>query len=245
MKSILVAETRSELLATLEPILKHWGYRVIATRKVEQIVTFLQESEPCLLIIGEELFASPDLKLNPATLEDIKSSKLPVIALRQEGVGIVTYPPNETLDVPVDLFELFSFIQRQVEKHPRHNLRLRLKLPGMYSIESDEFILAEVLSLSTEGLFFKAPTKMKQGDSVTVVFPLLGRCKEIEVKARVLYTILPETENNYFQGFGVGFDAMPEGHKEELQRFIREHFLREISASQDGVGEFVAGQLKS
>jgi hypothetical protein len=140
---------------------------------------------------------------------------------------------------------LFAFIQRQVENHPRQNLRLRLKLPGMYSVGDDEFILADVLSLSMQGLFFKATSKLNKGDRITVVFPLFGQCKEIEVKASVLYTIQPETENNFFQAFGVGFDDIPEDHTEQLQIYIREHFLREVSASNDGVGNFTTGQLQN
>lgn len=244
MKSILVAETRSELLATLEPILKHWGYRVLSTRKAEQVMTFLQESQPCLLIIGEQLYADPSLGLSADTIKKIKNAELPVIVLRQDGAGTIELSPSETLDVPVDLFELFAFIQRHVEKHPRQNLRLRLKLPGMYSTREHEFILAEVLSLSTQGLFFKAPTKIKPGDQITVVFPLFGHCKEIEVKSIVLYTVQPESDNNFFQGFGVIFEDIRDDHKEELRKFIKEHFLKEISASQNGVGEFVADQLK-
>ena len=244
MKTILIADNRSDLLATLEPILKHWGYRVLSTRKVDQAMAFLQESEPCLLIIGESLFADPDLMLDPTTTERIKSGDLPIIALRQDGTGHAKLVPSQTIEVPVELFELFSFIQRQVENHPRQNLRLRLRLPGMYSIDDDEFILADVLSLSTQGLFFKAPTRIKKGDRVTVVFPLLGQCKEIEVRSTVLYTIQPEAENNFFQGFGVGFDDIPEEHKAQLKHYIREHFIREVSASHDGVGDFAAEQLK-
>lgn len=244
MKNILIADNRSELLATLEPILKHWGYRVLSTSKADQVVTFLRESAPCLLIIGEQLFADPSLALALKTTQRIKSADLPIIALKQDGAEIAELTPNETLEVPVELFELFTFIQSQVENHPRHNLRLRLRLPGMYSIEDDEFILAEVLSLSMHGLFFKAPTRIKKGDRVTVVFPLFGNCKEIEVKSTVLYTIQPEAANNFFQGFGVCFDDIPEDHKVHLQQFIRKHFLKEVSASRYGVGDFAEEQLK-
>lgn len=245
MKSILLADNRSDLLATLEPILKHWGYRVLSSQKAEQVTTFLHESEPCLLIIGEELFSNPNLNLTPDTIQRIKSGDLPVIALKQEGAKAAELTPTETLEVPVELFELFSFIQSQVENHPRKNLRLRLKLPGMYSLEDDVFILADVLSLSMNGLFFRASTRVKEGDRVTVVFPLLGRCKEIEVKSTVLYTIQPETDNNFSQGFGAGFDDIPEDYKEYLQEYIREHFLNEVSASHNGVGNFAKEQLKS
>lgn len=245
MKSILVADNRHDLLATLEPILKHWGYRVLSARKADQAMAFLRESSPCLLIIGEGLFNTPSLVLNAETTQRVQSGDLPVITLKQESAGLTRLACCEILEVPVELFDLYSFIQRHVEKHPRQNLRLRLKLPGMYSIEDNEFILADILNLSMHGLFFKAPTRVSAGDRVTVVFPLFGHCKEIEVKATVLYMIQPQTENNFFQGFGVGFDSLPDDHRGHLQKFIREHFLREVSACHDGVGDFAEAQLKS
>ena len=245
MKSILVADNRSDLLATLEPILKHWGYRVLSTSKAAQVKTFLLESTPCLLIIGEDLLADPALTLDQESEKKIESGALPVVALKQNGIGNAAVTPGETLDVPFELFELFTFIQKKVENHPRHNLRLRLRLPGMYSIDDDAFILAEVLNLSMCGLFFKSAARVKKGDRVTVVFPLLGHCKEIEIKSTVLYVIAPDTSNNFFQGFGVGFDDVPEDHKQQLQHYIREHFLKEVSASNDGVGNFAAEQLRS
>ncbi|NOR49904.1 MAG: hypothetical protein GQ530_02565, partial [Desulfuromonadales bacterium] len=118
MKNILIADNRSDLLATLEPILKHWGYRVLSTRKADQVMPFLRESTPCLLIIGEELFADPELALDPVTAQRIKSADLPIIALKQDTAKIAELVPSATLEVPVELFELYSFIQRQVEKHP-------------------------------------------------------------------------------------------------------------------------------
>jgi hypothetical protein len=245
MKSILVADNRSDVLATLEPILKHWGYRALSTSTACQVMTFLRESAPCLLIIGEALLADPELALDAEAMQRIGSGALPVIALKQEGSKESKLIPSESLELPLGLFELYSFIQRKVENYPRHNLRLRLHLPGMYSLANNTFILAEILNLSMHGLFFKAASRVKKGDRVTVVFPLLGQGKEIEVKATVLYVVQPETKNNFFQGFSVGFDEVPENYRQQLQKFIREHFLKEVEASRNGVGDFSAEQLKS
>lgn len=245
MKTILIADNRPDLLATLEPILKHWGYRVLSARTTEQTMAFLRESSPSLLIIGTALLSDPGLTLEKEMLQSIKSGSLPLIALKQDGAGDSPLTPDKIIEVPIGLFELFSFIQQEVESHPRRNLRLRLKLPGMYSIEEDEFILADVLNLSMQGLFFKASSRIKKDDRITVVFPLLGHCKEIEVKATVLYTIQPETENNFFQGFGVGFDDLADDQRSQLQQFIREHFLREVSSSYDGVSDFSEEQLRT
>ncbi len=99
MKSILVADNRPDLLATLEPILKHWGYRVLSARKAEQITAFLQESSPCLLIIGEALFADRGLVLSQETKQRINAGGLPVIALKQDGEEITEMTPSETLVV--------------------------------------------------------------------------------------------------------------------------------------------------
>jgi CheY-like chemotaxis protein len=245
MKNILVADNRAELLATLEPILKHWGYRVLSTRSAQQVATFLQESDPCMLVIGEGILADSDLKLDKKVIKKIENNDLPCIALRQDDAQDFAVTPNETMDVPLELFSLFSFIQRKVEKHPRQNLRLRVRLPGMYSINGGNFILADVLSLSMNGLFFKTATRLKQCDRLTVIFPLIGQGTEIEVKSTVLYSVEPELDNNYFQGFGVRFDEIPEEHSEQLQKFIKERFLKEVSSSQDGVGDFVREHLKN
>ena len=244
MKSILLADSRTDLLATIETILKHWGYRVLSTRKANQVSTFLQQSEPCLLIIGEDLLSDQALDLDKTVKTNITSGALPCLALHHDGAKASRIPVDAKLDIPLDIFELFSFIQHKVEKHPRQNLRLRLRLPGMYSLDEDYFVMADVVTLSTRGLFFKASAKVRKGDRINVVFPLLGQGKEIEVLSTVLYTIQPQAENNYFQGFGVGFDDMTESEEQQLQHYIKEHFLKEVSASNNGVSDFTEGQLK-
>ena len=244
MKNIIIADNRANLLATLEPILKHWGYRILSTSNAGEVGTYLSESNPCLLIIGEDLLADPALAIDDKVSKQVAKGTLPVVALKQESAGKPKLAPSETLSAPVDLFELFSFIQRQVENHPRQNLRLRLRLPGMYSVEDESFILADVLSLSTNGLFFKATSKVNKGDKITVVFPLLGHCKEIEVESTVLYVVQPDASNNFSQGFGVGFNDIPDQYRDQLQKYIKENFLKEVSSSNNGVGEFTEQQLK-
>lgn len=244
MKNILIADNRADLLATLEPILKHWGYRVLSTQTIDQVKTFLHESELSLLILAESFLEPLEELLDKEDRTKLGSEKLPLIALRDSESKTSKFPQDETLDVPVELFELFSFIQRQVEKHPRQNLRLRLRLPGMYSIEDDEFILADVLNLSMRGLFFKASAKVNKGDRINVVFPLFGQGKEIEVKSTVLYCIQPEAQNNYFQGFGVGFDKLTEEEEKQLHIYIKEHFLKEVSSSCNGVTDFEKAQFQ-
>jgi hypothetical protein len=236
MKCLLLADERLSLLATLEPILKHWGYRVLTATNADQVKTFLGESAPVLLIIGSHLLATPELKtLGPG---------LPVLALEHPRSGQPVARPATTLSVPVDIFALFSFIQQQVEKHPRRNLRLRLRLPGMYCTRGDDFVLADVLSLSMNGLFFRSPLKLARGTVVSAIFPLLGHGRELEVEGTVLYVIEPSPQNNYVQGFGLGFAALAPEQTVLLEHFITESFLNEVAACQPGVGEFSSSQLR-
>lgn len=244
MKRFLLADNRPELLATLEPILKHWGYRVLAATKPSQANDFLRQSHPCLLIIGSGILGSGEFQPPPELVADLKSGELPLLALEQEGAKPPTFPAVETLGVPVDILSLFSFIQHYVEKHPRHNLRLRVRIPGMYKTGGTDYILADVYSLSMRGLFFKAAAKLAEGDELSVVFPLLGHCKELEVRATVLYTVQPGTDNNYLQGFGVVFGTLSDSEKANLKTFIEERFLNEVSTCQAGVGDFCVQQVK-
>ena len=63
--------------------------------------------------------------------------------------------------------------------------------------------------------------------------------------ATVLYTIRPGNDNNYMQGFGVGFGLLSEEENAHLKKFIEERFLNEVSTAKAGVGEFCEHQLKS
>ncbi|HKL25297.1 MAG TPA: PilZ domain-containing protein [Desulfuromonadales bacterium] len=244
MKCFLLADNRAELLATLEPILKHWGYRVLAATNARQVNDFLRQSYPCLLIIGADILGSPQLNPPPEMIAELKSGNLPLLALEQEGATEPAFTSLETLSVPLDILSLFAFIQHYVEKHPRQNLRLRVRIPGMYKTGENDYILADVYSLSIRGLFFKAAAKLEKGDTLSVVFPLLGHCKELEVRATVLYTVQPGNRNNYLQGFGVVFDSLSDAEKANLKTFIEERFLNEVSTCQAGVGDFCARQLK-
>jgi CheY-like chemotaxis protein len=235
MKSLLLADDRLDLLATLEPILKHWGYRVLTATTVAQVNAFLAASNPVLLLIGSNLLNSPEL--------DLPNTPLPLLALAHPESNPAHIQPDLTLGVPIDVFALFGFIQSRVERHPRQNLRLQVRLPGMYRLKGKEFMLANVLSLSMHGLFCRSPLRLAVGDQVSAVFPLLGCGREIEVEGTVLYTIEPSVENNYLQGFAMGFDALDTEQRSLLGRFIEERLLAEVSACQTGVGAFSAARL--
>jgi len=236
MKSLLLADDRLDLLATLEPILKHWGYRVLTATTVAQVRAFLAASNPVLLLIGSNLLTSPELHL--------PHPPLPLLALDHPESPHPHMQPDMTLGVPIDIFALFSFIQSRVECHPRQNLRLQVRLPGMYRLKGKEFVLADVLSLSMHGLFCRSPLRLAAGDRVSAVFPLLGCGREIEVEGTVLYTIEPSVENNYLQGFAMGFEALNEEQASLLGRFIEERLLAEVSACQTGVGTFSSAHLR-
>jgi Tfp pilus assembly protein PilZ len=236
MKSLLLADNRLDLLATLEPILKHWGYRVLTAANVAQTQAFLASSSPVMLLIGSNLLNDPALQL--------PHPPLPLLAIEHPESGPHPSPADMTLGMPVDIFALFSFIQSRVEHHPRHNLRLRLHLPGMCRALGKEFVLADVLSLSMQGLFLRSPLRLASGDRVTAVFSLLGHSSELEVDGTVLYTVEPAPENNYAQGFGLSFADLTTEQSALLEHFIAERFLSEVSASRAGVGTFSKSHLQ-
>ena len=154
MKRLLIGDSRDELLSTLEVILRHWGYRVLVSARPAPIVELLRETSPDLLVMGARLLMQQDTPLVQAVTQHVVERKCPLIVLQEDPAITSIKVPHETLGVPLDLFSLFSLIQKHLEKHPRRNLRLDIRLPGM--ICTGEIChLAEVLSLSTNGLFVK------------------------------------------------------------------------------------------
>ena len=131
MKRLLIGDSREELLSTLEVILRHWGYRVLVSSRPAQLVELLRETSPNLLVIGARLLMEQESPLARAVRQQVGERGCPLIVLQAEQVTAPLAVPHETLGFPPDLFSLFSLIQRHLEKHPRHNLRLALHLPGM------------------------------------------------------------------------------------------------------------------
>ena len=242
MKRLLVGDLREELLSTLEIILKHWGYRVVLSSRPEQLTEFLKETSPDLLIMGSRLLADQTSSLFQAVESRLEDGTTPLIILRDREVDDSLTAPHEILEVPVDIFALFTLIQKYIERHPRKNLRLTVKLPGMFC-SGDKCQFAEVLSLSTQGLFIKTGVPLVLGDRLSVIISLMGMKQGLELETRVLYSVEPGPENNYLQGAGLEFIPTGEEAEKALKRFIEYCFLGELSASQRGAGRLDPAHL--
>lgn len=233
MKRLIIGDSRNSLLTTLETILNHWGYRVLASSQPERLALLLREISPNLVILAAEFLHNGDPGLQQAVATRVLDEGRPLILLGADAEKKTTLP-HEVLDLPLDLFALFGLIQKHLEPIPRRNLRLDLKLPGLLSHgKISQF--AEVLSLSTHGLFVKTSLRVPQGTRLQVTLPLFGMHQELEIECRVLYCIQPTLENNYLQGFGLEFSHPSDSSLRALQAFIEGRFLGEVAERRQAI----------
>lgn len=244
MKRLLLGDHREELLSTLELILRHWGYRVLVSSDAERLRELLEATTPELMILGSRLLTARTPPLRQLVSERVASGDGHLVVLAEQGEAPGFDHAHENLEVPVDVFSLFAIIQQHVEKHPRKNLRLAVKLPGMFCA-GETCNLSEVLSLSMHGLFIRTGAHLTERDQVQVTFPLMGMSKELELDGRVTYRIKPGPENKYMQGVGIEFIKMDEEHGRSLRRFIESCFLGELSASQLGSSGLDKDQIRN
>lgn len=242
MKRLLVGDHRETVLATLEIILKHWGYRPVMCSREEQLLEFLRETSPDLLIFNRRFLKGKEAPLERAVAEKVTGSDCTLIILAEEGEEGPDLP-HEALGVPLDIFSLYAVIQRHVEKHPRQNLRMAVKLPGMFCNDKG-CQLGEVLSLGTHGLFVKTGIRLSPGDEVTVTFPLMGMKQELELGGRVRYAIEPGPQNKYMQGAGIEFTPMAPEAETALLHFIECCFLGELAAGKKGPEGLALEQIR-
>jgi len=233
MKRLLIGDICEDLLSTLEVILRHWGYRVLVSSRPAQLVELIRETSPDLLVMGARLLRDPDSSLTRAVIRHVSEAKGPLIVLQEEQDAVPIAVPHETLGVPPDLFSLFSLIQKHLEKHPRRNLRLAIHLPGMLCT-GESCHLAEVLSLSTNGLFVKTGFRPAEDALLRVVIPLMGMKQELELDGRILYRVEPGPGNNYFQGIGIEFAELSQEALLALQAFLEHRFIGDLAARPGG-----------
>lgn len=233
MKRLLIGDSREDLLSTLEVILRHWGYRVLVSSRPPRLAELLRETSPNLLIMGARLLMEQESSLARAVCSHVREAKCPLIVLQEEQIAVPTAVPHETMGVPLDLFSLFSLIQKHLEKHPRRNLRLAIQLPGMLCT-GENCHLAEVLSLSTNGLFVKTGFRPAEGALLRVIIPLMGMKQELELDGRILYRVEPGPDNNYFQGIGIEFAELDKETLLALQAFLEHRFIGDLAARTGG-----------
>jgi len=228
LKLIVIGDRREQLLNTLEVILKHWGYRVLVSSNPERVEAILKEMKADLLIMGSE----PSHELLPASKNSprnlISTKDFPFILLCNRGISPLEDLADNLLPVPVNVFSLFQLIQGYLEKVPRRNLRLAVQLPALV-FSNGEFRFSEVLSLSIQGMFLKNSFRLKKGNHIQVLFPLLGMKKELEVEGRVCYHILPSMENNFLEGVGLEFSNLNKEDGRVLETFIEKCFRGELT----------------
>ncbi len=225
MKRVLIGDDREELVTTLESLLKNWGYRAIATAEPETFIEMCQELEPDLFILGPTLF-----RHTKATAH-IKKIIAPIIYIQDPEVETDWHPKGDILSYPVDIFKLFSNVQTYLEKIPRRNIRLNVKMPGLYYKDA-KVCIAEVLSLSPEGLFLKTGSKIEPIEKIRLVIPLIGMQTELEIWGRIVYSVEPSPANNYIQGMGIEFiDVDPETMR-LLEHYVEGLLFNELNERQ-------------
>ncbi len=225
MKRILIGDNREELVATLESLLKNWGYRAIATAESETFLEMHKELKPDLLIMGASFWEET------SSSNQIKKISTPIIYIQETGKKTGETPEGETISYPVDIFKLFSSVQSRLEKIPRRNIRMTVKMPGLYYKEAGVCI-AEVLSLSPEGLFLKTGSKIDKVDNIRLILPLIGMQTELEIEGRIIYRIEPTPTNNYMQGMGIEFTDVNAEIMQTLEQYVEGLLFNELNERQ-------------
>jgi len=226
MKRILIGDHRESLLATVETILRHLGYRVLVSSIPSRLTAFLQETSPDLMLFGAVLLrANPDL----GQMLEKKSAETsaPLVILDENPEKEPLIPGHEVLSLPLDLFSLFAVVQHHLEDIPRQHLRLALRMPGMLCL-GENCNLVQLLSLSRRGMFVKTSTRMNDDQPLKVIIPLMGMNRELEISGQILYRVHPTPDNNYLQGIGVGFPDLDDEAAQALDAFIAGRFFGDL-----------------
>jgi len=238
LKRILVGDNREELLSTLEVILKNWGYRVLVTSSPDGFTSMLNDLSPDLIIAG------PTILSNSGIQAHLKGAKAPLLILQDSQIKPIRNLAGEPIDYPVDIFKLFESVQKYLETIPRKNIRIKVQMPSMY-YHGNIPCIAEVISLSVEGMFIKTGSRIDGLDQVRIVLPLIGMQKEIELEGKVIYTVEPLQRNNYQQGMGIQFCRIDSENEALLQKYVENLLVSELSEHNDSENALDLSQLHS
>ncbi len=222
MKRILIIDNREELLSTLEVILKNWGYRTLCTSDSTEFLSLLEELSPELILAG------PGFVSDNVVAGKIAACNVPLLLIEDARVKPIKNLATEQLAFPIDVFRLFELVQKHLETIPRRNIRLNVKLPSMY-YHGDAPCIAEIVSLSSAGIFLRTGSRIEGLDRVRIILPLIGMQSEVELEGRIVYRVEPNQGNNYIQGMGIEFQNVDAGTGRLLQQFVESLLMAELT----------------
>lgn len=233
MKRVLVASKQHHLLANLDMVLKHWGYRSLTSSHHDDILQLLQTTEPDLVIFDAPWLRENREHLTPL-LPELENRCVTRYAVMEDGQTLEPSlsPRLPHLQVPTDIFSLYGLTQSLLQNHPRRRLRTGVHLPGMFRRQGRSWSLGQVLTLGTGGMFIRSGFCLQNNEALHLCIPLMGMQTEIEVAGRVLYSVDPCQDNNYIQGYGIEFTHMIHDTAHALRRFVAGCFFNEIEPDQ-------------
>jgi len=215
-------------------LLHRMGYRVEAAATDAAARRSIGKQVPDLVVAHFPLVGDNDLAFLQELRVNQRTAAVPVIVITSSGdlVGAkdcLAAGAAECIAWPVEAEELYFSVQKALERVPRRNLRMLLRLPVYVNSDPLECSAngCETV-LSAKGMYVETRYPAAEREKLTVQFMLGDR--PVSVDATVLFSDYPGPALGRETGMGLYFTKIAP----EDEAFIRQYIHNAISSGEPG-----------
>ncbi len=234
---ILVAAGNTNDLFTTAMLLHRFNYAVCTARNARQALDMVSVAVPSLVVADAVLPGMSGIELlrvlgkTPATLS------IPVmLLLPSSGSAGLERDDVEVggafiLRKPVEVEDLYRFVQTAMEPTPRVNIRVRTALPVTVNKAALDRSRGECATdLSAQGMFIRTFKHHRRGESLALQLTIDDRT--INADATIIHTRRREESPFAVPGMAVKFTRITGEDRELIKRFVHDEVTRGIVTAQ-------------
>ena len=230
---ILAAAGNANDLFTTAMLLHRFNYPVCTARNARQALDMVSVAMPSLVIADAVLPGMSGIELLRVLGKNPHTFSIPVILLLPPsgGAGLeredVEIGGAFILQKPVEIEDLYRFVQAAVERTPRMNIRVQTALPVAVNKVSLDVARGECAThLSVQGMFIRTFKYHRSGESLALQLTIHGRT--INADATIIHTRRQDDSPLAEPGMAVKFTRLTGEDRELIKRFVHDEVTRGI-----------------
>jgi len=235
-RTILVSGNNTNAQATVTLLLQRFKYNVSIVQTAAEAFESAATIHPALIITDLSGSGASDLALFDKLRSDKRTASIPVIVMvsASDAAGerrSLDYGAAACITKPIQAEELYQTVQAIVERRPRVNIRIALKVPVSVDNVPLEFCeKACEIGLSEEGMYL--PTSKPQARNKRIKVALHIKDRVISVEGAVLYMNAPDARPGVEPGMGVKFVSIAPEDQAFIRQFIHDEITQDDLAAQ-------------
>ena len=234
-RTILIAGSKTNSQLSLTILLQRFKYNVSIASTAPEAFESAIALRPALIITDLVMQGASGMDFLQKLRNDKRTASIPVLFTVSASDAsaerrCMDYGATGCISKPIQAEELYRTVQAVVERRPRENIRIALKMP--VSVDNVPLAASEEVcevGLSEYGMYLPTGSPSLKNKRINVEMHIDDRT--ISAEGTVLYAIAAGSKPGHEPGMGIKFATISPQDQAFIRKFIHDEVTHEVLAA--------------